>query len=45
LSTVLVGYSEREHLEAALSAVARGPLPPAALDLLQGRWADLAATR
>jgi aryl-alcohol dehydrogenase-like predicted oxidoreductase len=42
-STVLVGTSEFAHLEAALAAVARGPLPPAALDLLGRLWAELAA--
>jgi len=44
LSTVLVGYSEFSHLEAALAAVARGPLPPAALALLDQLWTGLAAT-
>ncbi len=32
VSTALVGYSTLEQLEAAAAAVARGPLPPAALD-------------
>jgi len=41
---VLVGYSEFSHLEAALAAVARGPLPPAALALLDQLWTGLAAT-
>jgi aryl-alcohol dehydrogenase-like predicted oxidoreductase len=42
LSTVLVGTSEQAHLEAAIAAVERGPLPPAALDQLDGLWRDLA---
>ena len=42
ISTVLVGYSEPEHQEAALAAVARGPLPPAALEALGGLWQGLA---
>jgi len=43
LSTVLVGYSEFAHLEAAIAAIERGPLPPAALEQLQSLWADLTA--
>jgi aryl-alcohol dehydrogenase-like predicted oxidoreductase len=42
VSTVLVGYSTQAQLDAAIAAVERGPLPPAALDLLAGLWADLA---
>ena len=42
LTTVLVGYSEFAHLEAAIAAIERGPLPPAALEQLQGLWAALA---
>jgi aryl-alcohol dehydrogenase-like predicted oxidoreductase len=42
LSTVLVGYSEMAHLEAAIAAVERGPLPPAALALLDELWRGLA---
>ena len=42
LSTVLVGTSELAHLEAAVAAVERGPLPPAALELLDGLWRDIA---
>jgi L-galactose dehydrogenase/L-glyceraldehyde 3-phosphate reductase len=34
VSTVLLGYSSLEHLEGAAAAIARGPLPPAALDRL-----------
>jgi aryl-alcohol dehydrogenase-like predicted oxidoreductase len=41
VSTVLVGYSTLEQLETALAAVARGPLPAPALDLLRTLWADL----
>ena len=39
VSTVLVGYSTFEHLDRAIAAVERGPLPGPALDLLQGLWA------
>ena len=42
LSTVLVGTSEQAHLEAAIAAVERGPLPTSALELLTALWADLA---
>ena len=35
VSTALVGYSTLEQLEAAAAAVAKGPLPPAALDRLK----------
>src|SRR5262245_50206784 len=42
VSTVLLGYSTLEHLEYAASAVARGPLPPAALDTLGEAWRRLA---
>jgi hypothetical protein len=42
VSTVLVGYSTLGHLETAIAAVERGPLPAPALDLLRGLWADLA---
>ena len=42
MSTVLVGTSELAHLEAAIAAVERGPLPPAALELLNGLWGTLA---
>jgi L-galactose dehydrogenase/L-glyceraldehyde 3-phosphate reductase len=41
VSTVLVGYSELAHLEAAIDAVARGPLPPPALELLRTLWGKL----
>src|SRR2546427_534985 len=42
VSTVLVGYSSVEHLEAAAAAVNRGPLPQAALDRLASLWSGLA---
>ena len=42
VSTVLVGYSSVEHLEAAAAAVNRGPLPPAALARLASLWSELA---
>ena len=41
VSTVLLGYSSLEHLERAAAAVARGPLPPAALSRLSALWAEL----
>jgi aryl-alcohol dehydrogenase-like predicted oxidoreductase len=43
ISTVLVGYSTLEHLERAITVVGRGPLPPAALRLLDDLWAGLAS--
>lgn len=42
VSTVLVGYSSLEHLETAAAAVARGPLPAAALGRLQALWREMA---
>jgi aryl-alcohol dehydrogenase-like predicted oxidoreductase len=39
VSTVLVGYSTLDHLERAIAAVERGPLPAAAVELLNGLWA------
>jgi aryl-alcohol dehydrogenase-like predicted oxidoreductase len=42
VSTVLVGYSTLEHLEKAIAAVERGPLPAPALDLLNDLWAGFA---
>ncbi len=42
VSTVLVGYSSLEHLEAAAAAVNRGPLPLAALQRLGALWSELA---
>jgi aryl-alcohol dehydrogenase-like predicted oxidoreductase len=39
VSTVLLGYSSLEHLEYAAAAVAKGPLPAAALDRLASLWA------
>jgi len=43
VSTVLLGYSSLEHLEFAGAAMAKGPLPPAALGRLAGLWRDFAA--
>jgi hypothetical protein len=40
---VLLGYSSLEHLELAAAAMAKGPLPPAALGRLAGLWRDFAA--
>jgi len=42
VSTVLVGYSSVEHLEAAAAAVNRGALSPAALQRLGALWSELA---
>ena len=42
VSTILVGYSSLEHLEAAAAAVNQGPLPRAALDRLTSLWSSLA---
>jgi aryl-alcohol dehydrogenase-like predicted oxidoreductase len=42
VSTVLLGYSSLEHLETAAAAVAKGPLPPAALDRLAVLWRGFA---
>jgi aryl-alcohol dehydrogenase-like predicted oxidoreductase len=41
VSTVLVGYSSLEHLEAAAAAVNRGPLSPEALSRLGALWSGL----
>jgi aryl-alcohol dehydrogenase-like predicted oxidoreductase len=43
VSTVLLGYSSLEHLEHAAAAVAKGPLPPAALERLSALWGGFAA--
>jgi aryl-alcohol dehydrogenase-like predicted oxidoreductase len=42
VSTVLLGFSDLAQLETAAIAVARGPLPPAALAALEGAWRALA---
>jgi aryl-alcohol dehydrogenase-like predicted oxidoreductase len=42
VSTVLLGYSSLEHLELAASAMAKGPLPDAALESLSALWGELA---
>src|SRR5262245_46755409 len=41
VSTVLLGYSSLEHLEHAVSAVEKGPLPAAAVAQLSALWRDL----
>ena len=38
VSTVLVGYSTLDHLEYAAACMAKGPLPPAALQRLAEIW-------
>ena len=43
VSTVLLGYSSLAHLEYAAAAIARGPLPPAALARLEAAWRGLGA--
>jgi aryl-alcohol dehydrogenase-like predicted oxidoreductase len=43
VSTVLLGYSSLDQLELAASAVAKGPLPEAALQRLSGLWRELAS--
>jgi aryl-alcohol dehydrogenase-like predicted oxidoreductase len=43
VSTVLLGYSSQEHLEYAAAAMAKGPLPPAAVTALAQLWQQLAA--
>jgi aryl-alcohol dehydrogenase-like predicted oxidoreductase len=42
VSTVLLGYSTLEHLEYAAASIAKGPLPPAALDRLSTLWGGFA---
>jgi aryl-alcohol dehydrogenase-like predicted oxidoreductase len=42
VSTVLVGYSSLDQLELAAAAMAKGPLPPAALDRLRSLWVGMA---
>ena len=41
VSTVLLGYSTREHLEHAAVSIAKGPLSRAALDRLSVLWSEL----
>jgi L-galactose dehydrogenase/L-glyceraldehyde 3-phosphate reductase len=45
VSTVLLGYSGLDHLETAAAAVAKGPLPPAALDRVEACWRRMAGER
>jgi L-galactose dehydrogenase/L-glyceraldehyde 3-phosphate reductase len=42
LTTMLIGTSTLEQLEAAIAAVEKGPLPKAAFDLLPGTWRGIA---
>jgi aryl-alcohol dehydrogenase-like predicted oxidoreductase len=42
MSVILSGWSEMSHLEAAAAAIAKGPLPPAALERAAACWAELA---
>jgi L-galactose dehydrogenase/L-glyceraldehyde 3-phosphate reductase len=42
VSTILLGYSNLEHLESAAAYVSRGPLPQAAVDRLSSLWTQLA---
>ena len=41
VSTVLLGYSSLDQLEHAAAAVAKGPLPPAALERLRSLWRQM----
>jgi hypothetical protein len=41
VSTVLLGYSSLEHLEAAAVAVGKGPLPAAAVQRLEQLWSRM----
>ncbi len=45
VSTVLLGYSTQEQLEYAAASIAKGPLSPAALDVLSRLWSRLAGAR
>ena len=45
VSTVLLGYSSLEHLEAAAAAVGKGPLSPEALARLETCWTEMARGR
>jgi aryl-alcohol dehydrogenase-like predicted oxidoreductase len=45
MSTVLIGTSDLSQLEVAAAAVAKGPLPAAALSRLRDIWSELATTR
>jgi aryl-alcohol dehydrogenase-like predicted oxidoreductase len=42
VSTVLLGYSTLEQLEYAAASIAKGPLPPVALDRLSSLWTRFA---
>jgi aryl-alcohol dehydrogenase-like predicted oxidoreductase len=41
VSTILLGYSSLDHLEAATAAINRGPLPPEALQRLDTIWREM----
>ncbi|MBV9521415.1 MAG: aldo/keto reductase [Alphaproteobacteria bacterium] len=41
MTTILVGYSSLDHLEYAAASVAKGPLPPVAMERLGALWEDL----
>jgi aryl-alcohol dehydrogenase-like predicted oxidoreductase len=43
VSTVLLGYSSLEHLEAAAAAVSTGPLPRAGIERLSALWQEVAS--
>ncbi len=45
MSTVLIGCSDLAQLEYAAAAVAKGPLPAAAMDGVRTAWAQLATAR
>ncbi|HCP22772.1 MAG TPA: aldo/keto reductase, partial [Dehalococcoidia bacterium] len=39
VSTVLVGYSDMDHLEKSVQYAAKGPLPAEALSRFPAQWA------
>ena len=41
VSTVLLGYSSLDQLEHAMTAVAKGPLPPATIERVQTLWRQM----
>jgi aryl-alcohol dehydrogenase-like predicted oxidoreductase len=43
VSTVLLGYSSQDQLEAAAAAIAKGPLSSDAVARLEAAWSDLAS--
>jgi hypothetical protein len=42
MSTVLIGCSDLAQLDYAAAAVAKGPLPAAAMEAVRAAWAQLA---